>query len=61
MHQKSEGSNPEPGTSIQHPVFSIKYQVTRFKIQDTGFTLLEILIAIFIFSIIATTIFASYN
>lgn len=61
MHQKSEGSNPEPGTSIQHPVSSIKYQVTRFKIQDTGFTLLEILIAIFIFSVIVTTIFASFN
>ena len=30
-------------------------------IQDTGFTLLEILIAIFIFSVIVTTIFASYN
>jgi len=61
MHKKPESSNPEPGTNIQHSVSSIKYQVTRFKIQDTGFTLLEILIAIFIFSVIVTTIFASYN
>jgi general secretion pathway protein J len=52
MNQKSEGSNPEPGTCIQNPVSSI---------QHTGFTLLEILIAIFIFSVVVTTIFVSYN
>jgi prepilin-type N-terminal cleavage/methylation domain-containing protein len=61
MHNKPKGSNPEPETGTRHSVSSIKYQVTSFKIQDIGFTLLEILIAIFIFSVIVTTIFASYN
>lgn len=61
MRQKSKGSNTESGSRIQHPVFSIRYQAKRCKMQDTGFTLLEILIAIFIFSVIVTTIFVSYN
>lgn len=35
--------------------------VVRYQKQDSGFTLLEILIAIFIFAVIVTTVFASYN
>jgi general secretion pathway protein J len=68
MHQKSEKnssnsltniqqpgtSNQEPGTRNQEPASGIRHP-------DSGFTLLEILIAIFIFSIIVTTIFGSYN
>ncbi len=44
----------QPGTRNQHPASGIRHP-------DRGFTLLEILIAIFIFSIIVTTIFGSYN
>jgi general secretion pathway protein J len=43
-----------PGSDNPHPASRIPYP-------DSGFTLLEILIAIFIFSIIVTTIFGSYN
>ena len=47
MHYKSEKNSVTPLTLSPQP--------------DSGFTLLEILIAIFIFAIIVTTIFGSYN
>jgi general secretion pathway protein J len=47
MHYKSEKNSVTPLTRSPQP--------------DSGFTLLEILIAIFIFAIIVTTIFGSYN
>jgi general secretion pathway protein J len=42
------------GSDPAHPAFGIRHP-------NRGFTLLEIVIAIFIFSIIVTTIFGSYN
>jgi len=45
--QEQGTRNKEPASGIRHP--------------DSGFTLLEIMIAIFIFAIIVTTIFGSYN
>ena len=45
--QEQGTRNKEPASGIRHP--------------DSGFTLLEIMIAIFIFSVIVTTIFGSYN
>jgi general secretion pathway protein J len=47
MHYKSEKNRVTPLTHSRQP--------------DSGFTLLEILIAIFIFAILVTTIFGSYN
>ncbi len=47
MYKKAGNSSSNSLTNIQH--------------SDSGFTLLEILIAIFIFGIIITTIFASYK
>jgi len=47
MHYKSEKNSVTPLTRSPKP--------------DSGFTLIEILIAIFIFAIIVTTIFGSYN
>ena len=65
MHQKSEKSICKPLASIPDesgfPLCSNKRPASSNKQQDTGFTLLEILIAIFILAIIFTTIFASYN
>jgi len=68
MHQKSEKNSSnsltniqEPGTRNQYPASSIRYPATSNQQPDSGFTLIEILIAIFIFSIIVTTIFGSYN
>ncbi|MGD9082124.1 MAG: prepilin-type N-terminal cleavage/methylation domain-containing protein [Desulfobacterales bacterium] len=54
MHKKLQkiSVTPLPGTTL--PAFDIRQS-------DSGFTLLEILIAIFIFAIIVTTIFGSYN
>jgi general secretion pathway protein J len=52
--QTSEKIRVTPLTDSPHPV-------SRIRQPDRGFTLLEILIAIFIFSIIVTTIFGSYN
>ncbi len=61
-------SNQQPATSIQHPassnqrpVTSIQHPATSNQQPVAGFTLLEILIAIFIFAIIITTVFASYR
>lgn len=45
--QEQGTRNKEPASGIRHP--------------NSGFTLLEIMIAIFIFSVIVTTIFGSYN
>lgn len=38
-----------------------KFQVSSFRFQTRGFTLLEILIALFIFGVIVTTIFGSFR
>ena len=54
MSQKPQTSSLKPASGIQHLASSIRYP-------GHGFTLLEILIAIFIFAIIVTTIFVSYN
>ena len=54
MHKKSEKISVTPLTGNPHPASGIRHP-------DSGFTLLEILIAIFIFAIIVTTIFGSYN
>jgi len=54
MHEKLENNNLLPAFCSRHRVFA-----TRFT--DRGFTLLEIMIAIFIFAIVVTTIFTSYN
>jgi general secretion pathway protein J len=50
-----------PASSIQHQASSIQYPASSIKHPAPGFTLLEILIAIFIFAIIITTVFASYR
>ena len=50
-----------PASSIQHPASSIQHPATSNQQPVAGFTLLEILIAIFIFAIIITTVFASYR
>lgn len=47
MYQKADPNGRKPLINIRYP--------------DSGFTLLEIMIAIFIFAIVITTIFASYN
>lgn len=52
LSQNIKGYDPRSG--IQNPVSS-------FQIQSRGFTLLEILIAIFIFAVVAATIFGSFN
>ncbi|MBW2603138.1 MAG: prepilin-type N-terminal cleavage/methylation domain-containing protein [Deltaproteobacteria bacterium] len=54
MHEKLQENHLLPAACSCHRVFA-----TRFT--DRGFTLLEIMIAISIFAIIATTIFASYS
>ena len=57
-----------PASSIQypvsctpHPASSIQYPASGTQLPANGFTLLEILVALFIFAIVATTIFGSYN
>jgi len=47
--------------SISYPASSVRNPVSSIKHQAVGFTLLEILIAIFIFAIVVTTILGSYN
>ena len=54
MLEKLKENHLLPAAFFRYRVF-----VTRFR--DCGFTLLEIMIAIFIFAIIATTIFTSYT
>ena len=54
MIEKSKENNTLPNACFCHRVF-VAYR------EDGGFTLLEIMIAIFIFVIIVTTIFTSYN
>ncbi len=51
----------ETWVRIMNKVSNIKFPVSSFQFPAFGFTLLEILIAIFIFSIIVTTVFGSYN
>lgn len=48
-------------TSIQQPATSNRQPASSIQQSSAGFTLLEILIAIFIFAIIVTTIFGSYR
>jgi general secretion pathway protein J len=43
------------------PAFCSRYRLFALRYANRGFTLLEIMIAIFIFAIIATTIFTSYS
>ena len=54
MHKKSEKISVTPLSDTPHLESDIRQS-------DSGFTLLEILIAIFIFAVIVTTIFGSYN
>jgi general secretion pathway protein J len=54
MYKKAGNSSSNSLTNIQYPASSIQHP-------DSGFTLVEILIAIFIFAIIITTIFSSYK
>lgn len=61
MYKKVENSSSNSLTNIQHPASSIRHPATSKQQPDSGFTLIEILIAIFIFAIIVTTIFGSYN
>ncbi|MBW2644286.1 MAG: prepilin-type N-terminal cleavage/methylation domain-containing protein [Deltaproteobacteria bacterium] len=49
------------GNSSSNSLTNIRYPATGNQQPDSGFTLIEILIAIFIFAIIVTTIFGSYN
>ena len=48
---------PHRVSSIQHPVSSIQYR----RLSAAGFTLLEILVAVFILSVVVTTVLASFN
>ncbi len=61
MYKKAGNSSSNSLTNIQQPATRNQQQGTRKQHPDSGFTLLEILIAIFIFAIIITTIFASYK
>jgi len=54
MLEKLQKNNMSPAARSCHRVFATRCA-------DRGFTLLEIMIAIFIFAIIATTIFTSYS
>jgi general secretion pathway protein J len=54
MYQITKKCRYKSLCGVQHPGSDIRYP-------DSGFTLLEILIAIFIFSVIVATIFGSYN
>lgn len=54
MLEKLQENNILPAACSCHRVFATRWG-------DRGFTLLEIMIAIFIFAIIATTIFTSYS
>ena len=54
MHKKSEKIRVIPSIDPPHPALGIRHP-------NSGFTLLEVVIAIFIFSVIVTTIFGSYN
>ena len=54
MHEKLQKNHMLPAACSRHRVFATRWA-------DCGFTLLEIMIAISIFAIIATTIFTSYS
>jgi len=54
MLEKLQKNNMLPGACSRHQLFATGYT-------DSGFTLLEIMVAIFIFAIIVTTIFSSYS
>ena len=58
---KQTSSIQHPAKSIQHPVSSIQQPASSIQHPSPGFTLLEIMIAIFIFAVVVTTIFASYR
>jgi general secretion pathway protein J len=61
MYKKAGNSSSNSLTNIQQPGTRNKEPASRIPHPDRGFTLLEIVIAIFIFSVIVTTIFGSYN
>ena len=54
-------NNNNPGCRIQCAIPRFLYRRFGIHHPEVGFTLLEILVSIFIFAIIATTIFGSYN
>jgi general secretion pathway protein J len=61
MYKKAGNSSSNSLTNIQQPGTRNKEPASGIRHPIRGFTLLEIVIAIFIFSIIVTTIFGSYN
>ena len=61
MYKKAGNSSSNSLTNIQQPRTRNKETASRIRHLNSGFTLLEIVIAIFIFSVIVTTIFGSYN
>jgi general secretion pathway protein J len=61
MYQITKKCNYKSLSGIQHPGSDSPRPPSGIRNSDRGFTLLEIMIAIFIFSIIVTTIFGSYN
>ncbi len=58
-HQSSVVSHPP--SVLRHPSSVVRHQAYIVKKGIDGFTLIEILISFFIFSIIVTTLFISYN
>lgn len=48
---------PHHGSGIQHPASIIQYR----RVSADGFTLLEILVAVFILGVVVTTVLASFN
>ena len=61
MHRPSEKISVTPLPGTQHPASGIQHPASSIRHPDHGFTLLEIMIAIFIFAIVVTTLFASYK
>jgi general secretion pathway protein J len=61
MYKKAGNSSSNSLTNIQQPGTRNKEPASCIRHPARGFTLLEIVIAIFIFSVIVTTIFGSYN
>lgn len=61
MYKKAGNSSSNSLTNIQQPGTRNKEPASGIRHPECGFTLLEILIAIFIFSVIVATIFGSYN
>ncbi len=65
-HRDSSTQHPvssiqNPVSSIQHPVSSLQHPAFRIRYPVSGFTLMEILLAFLILSIVVTTILGSFN